>query len=241
MLKNNKIQKVILMVSMTILAFLCYKSAKMVSANLNYYQTYQLKEFWLKNQKLTNTVQYQSALQAIDYANDTHKNHPEYLITQGLVLEWGGISDLFSIEEQKEQLRLAKTYYLQAVLLRPTWPVTWATLAILKWRLNEIDQSLVDYLKLAEKFGKHTTEVHQAWVDVGFYLYKSKSPYTVQIIQGLREHLRLMLQDERSTIRHSAVAIIKRHQAQKQACNWLSTYKFDTSWHKTTLCDVNSQ
>jgi len=234
--QSSKAQKALLITCAVLLMFLGYQAVKMLNANLSFYQTFQLKELWLKNNTLTDTSQYQIALQAINNANNAHQNNPHYLITQGLVLEWGGISDIFSKEERQQKLRLAKDYYLQAVALRPTWPVTWATLAILKWRLNEIDQSLVDYLKQADKYGAHTLDVHHAWVDVGFYLYKSKSLYTVQIIQGLRRHLKLMLKDDRITVRKSAVAMIKRHTAEKQACNWLSTYEFDTSWHKTALC-----
>lgn len=237
MLISNKLQKALLTASAMVLILLCYQAIKMLSANLSYYQTYQLQELWLKKNELTDVSQYQRALKAIDDSNNTHQDNPQYLITQGLVLEWAGISKLFTEEEKQQKLRQAKDYYLQSVALRPTWPVTWATLAILKWRLNEIDQSLIDYLKQADKYGANTLDVHHAWVDIGFYLYKSKSPYTVQIITGLRRHLKLMLKDERNTVRKSAIAMIERHHAQKQACNWLSTYSFDTTWHKAALCN----
>ena len=233
---SNLKQKILLAVSAVLLTLLCYQAVKMTSANLSFYQTFQLKELWLKNGALTDISQYQTALQAINYSDEAHKNNPHYLATQGLILEWGGVSHIFSAEEQQKNLRLAKKSYLKAVELRPTWPVTWTTLAILKWRLNEIDQSLVDYLKQADKFGQHSLGVHRAWVDVGFYLYKSKSPYTMQIIKGLRRHLRLMMKDSRISVRRSAIAMIKRHNAEKQACNWLSTYDFDTTWHKARLC-----
>jgi len=239
MILNTKKHKTFLIAVAILLALLCYQAVKMFSANLSYYQAYQLKELWLKNNALTDISQYQTALKAIDYSNKTHKDNPQYLITQGLVLEWGGISNIFSEQEQQQNLQQAKTYYLQAVALRPTWPVTWATLAILKWRLHEIDQSLVDYLKQADKYGSNTLDVHHAWVDVGLFLYRNKSPYTVQIIKGLRRHLKLMLQDNRITVRKAAVAMVKRHNAQKQACNWLSTYDFDTTWHKAALCRLS--
>ena len=229
-------QKAVLAICVFVLILLCYQAIKMTGANLSFYKTFQLKELWFKNNELTSKSQYETALHAINYSNNAHPNNPQYLITQGLVLEWGGISDILSEQEKEQNLRLAKRYYLHSVELRPTWPVTWATLAILKWRLNEIDQSLVDYLKLAHRYGKHTLDVHHAWVDVGFYLYKSKSPYTVQIIKDLRYHLELMLKDERITVRKSAIKIIKRHNAQRQACNWLANYAFDTTWHQAKLC-----
>jgi hypothetical protein len=124
--------------------------------------------------------------------------------------------------------------------LRPTWPVTWATLATLKWRLGEIDQDLIEYLKQANKYGNTTLAVREAWLDIGLYLYLNKSPYTAQIMKGLREHFEFMIRDSHKSnsyaIKYSAINIIKRHNAQRIACKWLRTYDFDTTWHQQQLC-----
>lgn len=226
-------------IGIVILLFLsCWQALKMGKANLSFYPAYQLTEHWLENDNLTDTGQYNQALKLIDAASIDHPNNPHYLIIQGLVREWGGVSDIFSDELiKKNQLENAKEYYLSAVELRPTWPVTWATLAILKWRLAEIDQQLIDYLIQADKYGPNTLEVHQAWLEIGLYLYQSKSPYTVKIIQGLRKHLALMLKDIRPSVRMSAVMIIKRQNAQRFACNWILNYTFDTRWAQKKLCN----
>jgi hypothetical protein len=233
------VQKPLLIVFILLLLFLTTQAISKLSANLNFYHTFQLKELWLKNAELPNKLQYVKALNAIELANEYHPKNPEYLITQGLILEWAGVSKLFSEQEQNNNLLLAKAYYIKATNLRPTWAVTWANLAVLKWRLNEIDQTLINYLIQANKYGKNVTEVRKIWVDVGLFLYQNKSPYSSQVIRGLRQHLKLMLQDDRVQIRKSAVSIVKRHNAERFVCKWIRTYSFDTTWQQKALCKLN--
>lgn len=232
----NQFKKIMLILCVFILIFLGYQAVKMLSANLNFYQAFQLEKSWQKNQSLSSVTQLEQALKSITQSNLSHPNNPRYLITQGLIYEWGGISNEFDEKKQRQLLLQAKGYYLHAVELRPTWPVTWATLAVLKWRLGEVDQEMIDFLKQADKYGQHTEEVSRAWLDVGFYIYKNKSIYTPQIIEGLRKHLKLSMADQRQKIRQSTLSIIKRHNAGLLLCSWSINYDFDTSWYDKVLC-----
>ena len=236
----NQTKKIILMLGVCLLIFLGYQAVKMLGANLNFYQAFQLEKYWQKSESLSSITQFEQALNAIGKANTLHPNNPHYLITQGLIYEWGGISETVDKSKQAELLLQAKQYYLNAVELRPTWPVTWATLAVLKWRLEEIDQEMIDFLKQADKYGQHTEEVSRAWLDVGFYIYKRKSIYTPQIIKGLRKHLKLSMADKRPEIRRSTLSIVKRHNAELLLCSWSSNYDFDTTWFNKALCQNNT-
>lgn len=234
--KTTLTNKTVIIVIALILLICCWQAIKMSKANLDFYSAHQLTEFWRDN-NLKNTNQYDQALQAIESANALHPNNPLYIVTQGLVYEWGAIADLYENEQLKRELLMqAKVYYLNAVKLRPTWPVTWATLAILKWRLGEIDQQLIDYLHQADKYGPYVMEVHQAWLEVSFYLYQNKSQYSVQVIKGLRRHLKEMLREANSPFAHLATDIIKRHKVERLACSWMNNYDFDTKRQKSALC-----
>jgi len=233
----GRLNKLLMIIMSLLLLFLVWQSMKMGKANLNFYTANHYLETWLDNNKLTDAVEYQKALRSINDANGFHPDNSHYLITQGLVYEWAGTGDLFSDnKEKKQQLIKAKAYYLDAVKLRPTWPVTWATLAILKWRLGEIDQQLIDYLFQADKFGQHTAEVNQAWLEVGFYLYKNKSTFTAKIVGGLRKHLEITFNDSRPDSRKLAIDIIKRHHAERLACSWLYKNEKFISYYKAKIC-----
>ena len=88
----------------------------------------------------------------------------------------------------------------------------------------------------ADKFGQYTEVVNRAWLDVGFYIYKNKSIYSPQIINGLRKHLKLSMADNRQKIRQSTLAIVKRHNVELLLCSWSINYSFDTSWYDKALC-----
>lgn len=229
------IKKTVTIVIALVLLIFCWQAIKMGKANLGFYSTHQLTEFWREN-NLQEVNQYIHALQAIESANAEHPKNPRYMVTQGLVYEWGAIASLNDEQQGQELLTQAKIKYLNAVKLRPTWPVTWATLAILKWRLGEIDQQLIDYLQQADKYGPYVQEVHQTWLEIGFYLYQNKSQYSVQVIKGLRKHLKEMLREPGSPFAHSAIAIIKRHKAERLACSWLTSFDYDTERQKGMLC-----
>lgn len=242
----SKINKLVMLLLSLVLLFLTWQSMKMGKANLSFYAAHQTIESWQKNNKLTDQDQdqdqYQHALNSINEANSSHPDNSHYLITQGLIYEWAGTGNIFTDENEKTQhLLKAKEYYLEAVKQRPTWPVTWATLAILKWRLGEIDQQLIDFLFQADKWGQHTPEVNQAWLEVGFYLYQSKSVFTVQIVKGLRKHLQIIFTDLRVDSKKNAIDIIKRHNAQRYACSWLFNNENFVAEYKAKICKVTKK
>ena len=215
-----------------ILIFLCWPSAKMGLANLSFYTAHQLTERWRLAGKIQDTQSFEKALLAIQKANQLHPHNPYYLITQALVYEWGAVENVPNSD--KDYLDQARAYYLEAIKKRPSWPVTWATLAILKWRLGEFDQQMIDYLLQADKFGPNKPEVHKAWLEIGLYLYQQKSPLTPQVIAGLRRHLKLMLQEHRS--RAKAIKTIERHKAQKISCRWIRSYPLKQHTTVEQLC-----
>ncbi len=231
---SQVVNKIILVTLSLTLFIACYQAIKMTEANLTFYKATSFEQHWLKNNVLNNKDQFATAINAINSSTANHLDNPRYLAAQGLIHEWAGISTIFTKEEQQKQLLLAKKSYLEAVELRPAWPTTWATLAILKWRLNEIDQDLIDYLFQADKFGPNVDDVHNAWLDIGFYLYKTKSHFTIQIIKKLRLHLNRVAKNNRPSNTSKAISIIKRHNAQRLACAWLSNYN-DNNFSKK-LC-----
>ncbi len=230
---NHQVHFILNLTLGMILIFLGWNSIKMGLANLHFYTTHQLTKQWQQNNTIQNNNDFEQALASIKTANQLHPDNPYYLITEALVYEWGAIENIS--DNNKDYLNKAKKQYLEASNKRPTWPVTWATLAILKWRLGELDQDMIDYLVQANKFGPNKPEVHEAWLEIGLFLYQQKSPLTSQIIHGLRKHLHLMLQSRSN--RNKAIQIIKRHHAQQITCRWINSYQITPSASIKRLCD----
>ncbi|WNC69635.1 hypothetical protein RI845_05665 [Thalassotalea nanhaiensis] len=122
---------------------------------------------------------YQNALKSIDKAIALHRL-PQYIESKAQLLEWGV---RLGIESNKvKTLHQANALYLQSVRLRPTWPTTWAALALNKWHLQEFDQEMITYLLNAHKFGKNKPEVKQLWQQLGYALADSENKELVKLI-----------------------------------------------------------
>ncbi|MCH2055472.1 MAG: VpsP family polysaccharide biosynthesis protein [Thalassotalea sp.] len=226
--------KLVLVTLAVICCFGALKAYNLGTANLAFYRAHQIVEYWQEQQKVSNDADYQVALDSMLDATQKHPNNPQYLITLGLVYEWGGLQAISQNKSAEPYFRQAEQAYLTAVHYRPTWPGTWATLAILKWRLGEIDDEMISYLQLADKFGENTPQVHSAWVDLGFLLYKTKSPFIAKVINDVRKHLASMLANPKTT--SEAIDIAKRHGAERLACSWAMSSDKLTEDRKEAVC-----
>ena len=142
---------------------------------------------------------YQVTLEQINNALYWH-THPQYLETKAQVLEWGIRSNLQP--DKTAGLDQAKSLYLQATELRPSWPTTWASLALVKWHLQEFDQQLLTYLNKAHQFGKNQPEVHLIWVQLASAIGKSNNPQLIEFIAPYQDkvnyHISQGLKDPRT-------------------------------------------
>lgn len=185
-------------------------------ANLNYYQVIQAVERWENQGKPADESDYKEVKFAMIRANSLHVDNPLYLDMLAQVYEWGVIS---AYEPADIRLIDAKSLYLSSTRLRPTWPVTWASLAMLKWRLGEFDQEMLDYLRSAAIFGPSQPEVHVLYTELGLALYQSDHPFFPGISSEVKRRLYLGLSHPLSAARIKAA--VERNALQGTACQWL--------------------
>lgn len=124
---------------------------------------------------------YNDMLSSIDTAIFLHQ-HPQYLEKKAQIFEWAVRLNTAPISTLKQ----ANSLYLQSTQLRPTWPATWAALALNKWHLGEFDQHMARYLLNAHKFGKNTPEVQLVWLKLIDAMQQSNEPTLKQMRQQLQ-------------------------------------------------------
>ncbi|MEW6996638.1 hypothetical protein AADZ86_02870 [Colwelliaceae bacterium BS250] len=161
-----------LLITLTLL-YIAYIACTYSFANLAFKQAEKSLISWQNTEVITNTEQYDKALTNATNAINWHIN-PQYLEAKAQILEWGVRTN---IETNKQQtLTEAKNLYIQSTQLRPTWPGTWAALALVKWHLGEYDEQMQQYLLNAHIFGKNTKQVHIIWSELGKALHNSENP-----------------------------------------------------------------
>jgi len=205
------------------LAVLCisvigvWNSLKFGSAALNYSSVRNALEVWQSNAKVQTKEDYEQAFSAIKSAQFKHGSHPLYADTSGQVTEWG----LFAGYESQDALEKAEQAYIRASKLRPTWPVTWASLALIKWRKQEFDSDMLNYLRLADKFGPQKPEVHVMFSQLGLALYQANHPFYRDIRETVQNRLISGLRHEAS--RDQVMLAVQQNNAQDFACIWAET------------------
>ena len=230
-MKANGLRNGVLFVLVVILLLLAWQALTFGRANLHYLVAHNAAKKWREEQIMPSQHELDKALAGAKTARKLHPNNSHYVITYALILEWQGITSGKQINLQQ-----AKKLYIKATQLRPTWPVTWATLAILKWRLNEFDEELLHFLKQAQQHGPNRKEVHEAWAEVGLYLYQQKHPYIATLIKPARQHLLKLIASHDSDYNQSAVNIVTRHNMQRIVCGWMQAAKVSKLSVSQKLC-----
>jgi hypothetical protein len=186
------------------------------AASLDFYRVSNILTQWKSQGEPHSEAQYLLAKNGIVNALNKHPNHPLYVDVLGQVYEWGA---LLGYEKSKKALGLAKQNYLHATQLRPAWPVTWASLALVKWRLQEFDDELLEFLANADRYGPFKPEVHILYSQLGLALYKNNHPLIISIRPEFERHLALGLRNR--TSRQIVTNIINNSGLNKQVCRWL--------------------
>lgn len=193
-----------------------YQAFKFGSASLNFYHVKNILAEWQLSANQQSEAQYFIAKSAIEDAIDYHPSNPLYVDIMGQIFEWGTIA---GYEDRDHGLSSAKKYYLAATKLRPSWPVTWASLAMIKWRYQEFDDETLSYLENANRFGPLKPEVHIIFSEMGLALYNNNHPFLLQIRERVHLHLALGLRNINS--REVVISAINNYELHTQVCRWL--------------------
>nr|WP_136250272.1 VpsP family polysaccharide biosynthesis protein [Ningiella ruwaisensis] len=191
-----------------------WNAFKFGMASLDYYVVRNEISRWQQTGSVQTEEDFLRAKRAIEAAQAKHHSHPLYADLAGQIEEWGVVAGY----SDESQLKAAKSHYLRATELRPAWPVTWASLALIKWRMQEFDDELLGFLNNADRFGKQTPEVHILFLELGLALYNANHPFYIQIREQVQERLIKAMENTQSRTR--AREIIKNAQAHETVCNW---------------------
>lgn len=203
--------------SFALLAFIGLGVAfKYTGASFDYYQGRNILSAWQEQENEQTIEQYQLAKAAIEAAVASQPSHPLYQELLAQVYEWGAIA---GYQDEAERLSQAKSHYLLAAQLRPLWPVTWASLAMVKWRQQEFDKEMLTYLQRASELGPKKPEVHVLYVQLGMALYASNHPLLLDIRAEFYHRISLGLSNPQS--RQKVFSIIAQFEAQQRVCRWL--------------------
>jgi len=185
-------------------------------ASINFYNVKNTIEKWHETPNENSLEQYQLAKNSAEIANDYHPKNALYVDMLAQVYEWGVI---YEYAEAQQGLSKAKELYLNAAELRPLWPVTWASLVMIKWRQQQFDDEMLYFLKQADFLGPQKPEVNIVYVELGLALYSNNHPLLFEIRETFYQRLTKGLSSSYS--RKRVIEIIKQYKAERYVCRWL--------------------
>jgi len=203
-----------------LLGWLSLHAASMGLANLQVIRVENALNRWAKLAKVPSASAMASALASIDRAIDLHPDNPYQLTLKAQVIEWRGVGKAINgepAEAYNADFRAALELHRQATYLRPLWPDTWADMANMKLRLNELDEELDRYLAQADKFGPYTAPVHLSIVKAGLAKL-AQSKFTQ--IPLLNRHMLRGLKDPRT--KQQIETLVMDYGYETMVCEWLA-------------------
>ena len=130
--------------------------------------------------------EWQKVYSYVSGALDKDPNNPDLLILMGNVYEWNTFqADDYLQNEQNGKLAL--DHYRKAVALRPQWPYTWSSIALLKFKLAEFDGEFELALGNAMDLGPWEPRVQITIAEVGLSAWdKLEYAQRLAIVENIR-------------------------------------------------------
>lgn len=209
-----------LIASVSLSALLVYAiciAFNQMSAAMHYYKAKNRLDNWVAQGKVTNEAAYQEGKSAAESAVSLSNTNPLYLDILADVYQWGLYQQLEP--DSADVTKRAQALYHKSLQYRPGWPVTWANLALLKWRMKELDNEFRFYLERADTLGISQPEVHLLFTELGFATYQARHPLYTEYQAKIKHRLYQALLTPQS--REKAIALIEKYEMKKTACRWL--------------------
>ena len=110
---------------------------------------------------------WERAQRQIDRALRLVPYHPELLNERARVDEWRSRQQSVSVDAAHDLVRSALLRYRDSLRLRPGWAYTWGNVALVKYRLDEIDAEFSNSLRRTAAYGAWEPAVQRAALSAG--------------------------------------------------------------------------
>lgn len=210
----TKIKYIFIAVTLTVCGFFAYSWG---IANLYFYKADYYLVSWYNEGKVETEADWNDALEAINKAIEHHPNHPHYHNIAAKILEWGATSNFSG---RKVLLNQSLENMKNSLALRPGWSDSWISIAMIKWRLGEIDDEFWQAIELAIKHGPYMPEINIGTSTIYFAFWSQLNLETRKI--AIDQIERTMLQnnnkDYDANYRHDLFNVAKRYQHTRTLC-----------------------
>lgn len=128
---------------------------------------------------------WQRAHVLITRAAALHQTNPVIQHNLGRIYEWYGFVPDKNAVDLKQHLRAAEAAYVHATQIRPTYPISWSGLAMVKARRWSIDEQFAMAIDKVRELGPYETNARLQAVTAGLYAWPALTPATKNSLMEL--------------------------------------------------------
>ncbi|OIO72649.1 MAG: hypothetical protein CO186_05550 [Zetaproteobacteria bacterium CG_4_9_14_3_um_filter_49_83] len=110
-------------------------------------------ESWLKSTNTPEVRTWKLAHEALRWSIKLDENNADYRNDMGRFYEYTAIHMIEHESQEKPLLEISRSYFHDAVRLRPSWGLAWANLALIEHRMGIHDESFYQSMLRAIEFG----------------------------------------------------------------------------------------
>jgi len=142
---------------------------KLGIADIHAHQSYRTLKAWQLSPFDMSDNEWDEIQHNLERAREFDPENPELLMASGLAYEGRFAYDAVQYPQAREDREKALAYYRQSVKLRPSWPYGWIDLALVKYRLGELNQEFYDALAISAELGPWEPGVQRVIIDIGLH------------------------------------------------------------------------
>ena len=169
--KELNAKKVLAIIAIPFLFYYIYIASSWGLADVYSRPTINVLRDWKKGEfepTQNDWLSYRSNLEQALCLNPTNAELHRHL---GLVIQAPYTSFQLGHKEALEARKNALKYYREAISLRPTWPYHYSDLALVKFRLLEIDEEFYDAMYASMEFGPWEPDIQRVIAEIGMVLW----------------------------------------------------------------------
>ena len=219
---NTTLLKIMFGVLVLLVSFLCFKSTNLMMASIQFYGAQNYITQWQVSGREPEAEDIENAQQYAFKALTLHSDFALYSDALSTVLQWKALQANNS-ELKNTALNEAEMFNLLSTKHRPSWPVTWANLAYIKWLKGEFDEDFTRYITNADSLGSTTPEVHLSLATIGLGMSRINIRDFLTHKALFRKHIVLGLTHPRS--KKNIAIRIDNTQTKPMVCGWLMQAK----------------
>jgi hypothetical protein len=180
-----------------------YAAGKRGLADMADYPARRAMAQWAGDKHAPGEAEWQAAHAALERAAALAPANPLYVEEIGRLLELRATGMDRADPAARTLLQQSRAQFRQAVAMRPGSPYAWASLALVKFRLNEMDYEFYGALERAGRFGPWEPAVQITLADIGLAGWMLLALPGKQQVLGALE--RGMLRQDKEIIRLAAI------------------------------------